>query len=115
MGGDDRFAGFRIERELGRGGMGVVYLAGAPVGAGELAGAPVGVGRAPTGLAAGDGAIWVANTADGTVVRLDPDTGARIGDPIRVGREPVAVTMDQYSAWIADAAGSVRQLALQDG
>jgi streptogramin lyase len=105
MGGDDRFAGFRIERELGRGGRGVVYLAGAPIG----------VGRAPTGLAAGDDAIWVANTADGTVARLDPETGARIGDPIRVGREPVAVTMDQYSAWIADAAGSVRQLALQDG
>ena len=27
MEGDGRFAGFRIERELGRGGMGVVYLA----------------------------------------------------------------------------------------
>jgi serine/threonine protein kinase len=26
-GADTRFAGFRIERELGRGGMGVVYLA----------------------------------------------------------------------------------------
>jgi streptogramin lyase len=54
---DSRFARYRIEREIGRG---------------RPQGAPVTVGCAPTGLAVGGGAIWVANTADGTVLRLDP-------------------------------------------
>jgi len=32
------------------------------------------VGNGPTGIAFGAGAVWVANSLDGTVMRIDPDT-----------------------------------------
>ena len=56
--------------------------------------------------------IWVVNTADGTVLELDPQTGERVGDPVPAGTEPVAIVMDPYTAWVADATGKVVLLEL---
>jgi YVTN family beta-propeller protein len=36
--------------------------------------AEVTVGDTPTSIAVGEGAVWVANTGDGTVSRIDPAT-----------------------------------------
>ena len=34
------------------------------------------MGSAPGGIAVGAGAVWVANTLDGSVSRIDPETNA---------------------------------------
>ena len=35
------------------------------------------VGNGPTGIAFGDGAAWVANSLDGNVSRIDPETNSQ--------------------------------------
>ena len=35
--------------------------------------APIGVGVEPSAIAVGAGAVWVANRADGTITRIDPE------------------------------------------
>ena len=35
------------------------------------------VGNGPTGVAVGDGSVWVANASDGTLSRIDAVSGAR--------------------------------------
>ena len=48
----------------------------------------IGVGNGPTAVAIGEGSIWVANSQDGTVSRIDPATSSvsdTIGD---VGTKP---------------------------
>jgi Protein kinase domain len=44
-----------------------------------------GGGQSPLAIAVGGGAVWVANSVDGTVTRLDARSN-RLGRPIRVGR-----------------------------
>ena len=39
---------------------------------GETATDPVRVGARPSGVAVGEGAVWVANAGDGTLTRIDP-------------------------------------------
>src|SRR5205823_5298073 len=36
---------------------------------------PYAVGAYPTGVASGSGSVWVTNSSDGTVSRIDPRTG----------------------------------------
>ena len=69
----------------------------------------IGVGRGPTAVAVGAGAVWVANTADGTISRIDPATnrswrrsrsatlrtGGR-GRRLRLGRRAGALTAASY-------------------
>ena len=59
------------------------------------------VGLQPRAIAWGEGALWVANTGDDTVSRVDPGTGA--APPIRVGDEPVAVAVGAGAVWVANA------------
>jgi YVTN family beta-propeller protein len=61
------------------------------------------VGHAPVAIAAGAGSVWVANTRDGTVSRLD---GQR--EPVTtidVGGEPTAMAFGARSLWVADGEG----------
>ena len=45
------------------------------------------VGNGPTGIAFGSGAAWVANSLDGTVSRIDPETNS-VAAVIPVGERP---------------------------
>lgn len=58
------------------------------------------VGRAPSAIAAGKRAVWVASALDGTVKSIDPTTGAVI-TTIPVGRTPTAIATDGDSVWVA--------------
>src|SRR5262249_59480970 len=38
----------------------------------------IGVGNEPLGIVYAAGSLWVANTGDGTITRIDPESGRRI-------------------------------------
>jgi YVTN family beta-propeller protein len=58
-------------------------------------------------LAAGEGALWVANRRDGTLVRVDPATGrvaARILLPRTTEQQPYQVAVGDGAVWVTSAA-----------
>jgi len=59
------------------------------------------VGLSPDGIAFGAGSIWVANTADGTVSRIDPDKRAVV-QTITVGPLPNEVTVTGNDVWVVN-------------
>ena len=59
---------------------------------------PFAVGR---GLAAGEGALWVAGPIDDEVARVDARTG-RVTDRVHVGRGPVGLALAGGRLWVAD-------------
>ena len=59
------------------------------------------VGAGPTGLAYVAGAIWVADEQGGSLVRLNPATGAVLSTvPLGQNRKPHALTYDGASLWV---------------
>jgi YVTN family beta-propeller protein len=75
---------------------------------GGRAGAPVMVGS-PAGLAYGGGAVWVVDSAQGTVSRINPVTHAV--QTIPVWSAPSAVTVTRGNAWVANSGdGTVSQI-----
>jgi YVTN family beta-propeller protein len=68
------------------------------------------VGQSPSGIAYGAGSIWVANTSDGTVSRIDPHTQA-VTQTIQVHAQPVAIAVTGQNIWVTNAGdGSVSQI-----
>jgi YVTN family beta-propeller protein len=65
--------------------------------------AAVGVGRGAGGIAAGAGSVWVANTLDGTVSRIDP-RARRVVATIDVGGTPRGVAAGAGSVWVTEHA-----------
>ena len=61
----------------------------------------VDVGNDPTAIAAGAGSVWVTNSTDGTVTRIDPAT--LLTTTISVGHGPAAIAVNAAGAWVADA------------
>ena len=61
------------------------------------------VGSGPTGIAVGNGAVWVANRLDGTVSRISPETNGVV-QTIHVGKGPTAVAVGGGSVWVANTA-----------
>jgi YVTN family beta-propeller protein len=61
---------------------------------------PIPVGRAPSAIAVGKHAVWVANALDGTVKSIDPATSAVI-TTIQVGSRPTAIATDGDDVWVA--------------
>ena len=62
------------------------------------------VGSQPTSVVADHGSIWVANQLDGTVTRLDADTGqADATIPVGHGPDGLAATTDVL--WVANELG----------
>ena len=59
---------------------------------------PLPIGR---GIAAGDGALWVAVTLDDVVLRVNARTG-RVTDRIRVGRAPTGLALNGRLLWVAN-------------
>ena len=60
----------------------------------------VSVGNGPTGIAFGDGSVWVANSLDGTVSRIDPRTSA-VTATIAVGERPDAIAVGPGAVWVS--------------
>ncbi len=66
-------------------------------------------GGRPDAAVAGNGSVWVANGADGTVSRIDGRDGP--ATTIDVGGEPTAVVFAGGSLWVADGqSGRVAQI-----
>ena len=67
------------------------------------------VGTAPSGVAVGAGAVWVANSGDGTVSRIDPRTNATT--VVRVLPGPTGVVVAAGSVWVTNTlAAAVTQI-----
>src|SRR5262249_44468385 len=68
----------------------------------------IAVGSRPRGVAWGDGSVWVANSGDGTVSRIDPHTD-RVAATIRVGQSPQALVVTAGAVWVSVAASPAVQ------
>jgi YVTN family beta-propeller protein len=60
----------------------------------------ISLGGRPSGITAGAGAVWVADYDDGTVVRIDPESGRTRA--ISVGLEPRSVAVTSNAVWATD-------------
>ena len=69
--------------------------------------AAIGVGKTPTAVLVANGSVWVANSGDGTVSRIDAATN-RVIATIGVGRDPSQLTADSSAIWVATAEGLQR-------
>jgi YVTN family beta-propeller protein len=63
------------------------------------------VGTEPGAICFDGASIWVANSGDGTVTKLNASTGATIGI-YGVGTEPSAICFDGASIWVANSSDS---------
>ena len=67
--------------------------------------------RGPSGIAAGDGSIWVACTDDDLVARLPADVGDGSYLPIEVEDGPTSVAFGAGAVWVANTrAGTVSRI-----
>ena len=64
---------------------------------------PIGVGNAPGSLAVSADAVWVVNTLDDTVSRINPDTNSVV-DTIQVGDGPSGIAVVEGTVWVANEA-----------
>jgi YVTN family beta-propeller protein len=64
--------------------------------------APIPIGAAPLRVAAGPEGVWVTSKADGTLTRLDPESGDPLGEPIRLGTGISGVAVGEGSVWVTD-------------
>jgi len=60
------------------------------------------VGSRPAAIAIGGGEVWVANSGDGTVSRIDPATN-EVVVIITIGGAPVGVAVSGETVWVAVA------------
>jgi streptogramin lyase/predicted Ser/Thr protein kinase len=70
--------------------------------AGSVVGSPLPVGDSPSAVTAGAGSVWVANTGEETVSRIDPRSSKPVGPAIAVGEDPGAVAVGAGSVWVAN-------------
>ena len=63
---------------------------------------PIAVGRPPLRIATSADAIWVTSEPDGTLTRLDPESGAVVGKPIELGAGIAGVAVGEGSVWVTD-------------
>jgi peptide/nickel transport system substrate-binding protein len=76
--------------------------------------AVVPVGSSPTGVAAGAGAVWVADYNAGTVSRIDLATRAVVA-PIPVGSTPTGIAVGADAVWVANGySGTVSRIDPSD-
>jgi len=61
------------------------------------------VGGGPTALAAGAGSVWVSNTCDGTVTRLDPSGAVTATIATIPISHPTAIAYGARAVWVADS------------
>jgi YVTN family beta-propeller protein len=61
------------------------------------------VGNRPTAVASGLGSVWVANSVDGTVSRIEPNREER--PVIRIPGTPGGIAAGEGAVWVTDATG----------
>ena len=77
--------------------------------------ATVRVGRQPYAVAFAAGSVWVTNSDDGTVARIDPSTN-KVVARIRVARNPYGIAARSRSLWVASlGAGTISSLEASSG
>ncbi len=64
--------------------------------------APVAVGTPPLRLDAGPKAVWVTSEKDGTVTRLDPETGEIVGSPHKLEKGVAGVAVGSNWTWVTN-------------
>jgi serine/threonine-protein kinase len=64
------------------------------------------VGQDPTGVAVGEGAVWVISQADGTVQRIDPEASDPVVANKSTGGTPTGIAAGEGAAWITTGFGS---------
>jgi YVTN family beta-propeller protein len=64
----------------------------------------INVGRGAEAIAVGARAVWVANTIDATVSRIDPETSG-VTATIGVGEAPSGVAADEEAVWVSSEFG----------
>jgi DNA-binding beta-propeller fold protein YncE/tRNA A-37 threonylcarbamoyl transferase component Bud32 len=69
---------------------------------GPTVSAPVAVGTPPLRLDAGPKAVWVTSERDGTVTRLDPETGEVVGSPHKVEEGVAGVAVGGKWTWVTN-------------
>jgi ABC-type transport system substrate-binding protein len=66
---------------------------------------PIRVGGGPSGVTVSHGAVWVANSLDGTVSRIDPRAGV-VSRTITVGNGPHSIVGGPNGIWVAEQFGN---------
>jgi DNA-binding beta-propeller fold protein YncE len=69
---------------------------------GPTVSAPVVIGTPPLRLDAGPKAVWVTSEKDGTVTRLDPETGEVVGSPHKVEAGVAGVAVGGKWTWVTN-------------
>ncbi len=57
------------------------------------------VGHGPTGIAVGADAVWVANSDEGTVMKIDP-VDPRHVETIVIGNRPAGIAVANGGIWV---------------
>lgn len=73
------------------------------------------VGSGPIGMAVVGRELWVANSDDGTITRIDSETRRVVGEPIDAGETPIAVAPDGEHVWVLDQDAGDALLLRRDG
>src|SRR5439155_5037029 len=63
------------------------------------------VGKSPTGVAIGEGSVWVTSSDEGVVYRIDPVSN-RVTGRIPVGKQPSAIAFGNGAIWVANRLGN---------
>jgi len=72
-------------------------------------------GNSPSGIAVGDGFVWIANEGDNTVSQINPRT-LGVVKPISVNRQPHGVAAGDGSVWVTNEAdGTVTRIDVASG
>jgi serine/threonine-protein kinase len=77
-------------------------------GGGDLSTSTVGVGRAPAQVAADGDAVWVVNSGDDTITKID--NAGKAGSPVAAGRSPEAVAVGEGGIWVTNAFGALTRI-----
>jgi serine/threonine-protein kinase len=80
---------------------------------GDLATSTVGVGRAPSQIAADGNSVWVVNSGDDTVTRING--AGEAGRPVAAGRSPEAVAVGEDGVWVTNAFGAITRIDPSSG
>jgi streptogramin lyase len=63
---------------------------------------PIPIGAAPLRIAAAADAIWVTSEPDGTLTKLNPESGEPVGKPLPLGAGVSGVAVGAGSVWVSD-------------
>jgi len=76
---------------------------------GAAAAASIEVGGAPDGVSVDGATVWVANSRDGTLSRIDASTNETVGEPVDVGKDPDSVAAGKGVVWVSNAGANTVQ------